>query len=425
MAEKFIIKGGITPKGDIEARGAKNATFPILSATLLTDEKCEIDNVPLIEDVFLMVKILEKLGKKVEWMGPRKIKISGKTFSEKKIENGLMGKFRGSVLLFGPLLARFKDIEMPQPGGCLIGARPISTHLDAFSQMGAEVQNQGNYFKLTLNKVRNNKIVLNEISVTATENILLLASNLAQETILKIADCDYAVQELIRFLNKMGAKIKTIGPHTYSIKGKKKLNGAKHKIIYDPIEAGTFIIMAIAAKGEVLVKNVEISFLELVLKRLKDFGAVLEIEGKSAVRIRRWTSIKMEKVQALPYPGIPTDLLPLFGLLATQTVGATLLHDPLYENRLRYLDELNKMGGEIIFADPHRAIVNGPTGLRGIEVESPDLRGGASLIAAAIIAQGETVINNIYQIDRGYERIEERLKKLGLDIRRESNNSKH
>jgi UDP-N-acetylglucosamine 1-carboxyvinyltransferase len=421
MPEKFIIKGGKPLKGEIEARGAKNAAFPILAATLLTDEQCEIDNIPLIEDVFLMLKILKKLGKKVEWIGPRRISVKGRTLSEKNIKNGLLGKFRGSVLLFGPLLAKFKKIKMSQPGGCLIGSRPISTHLDVFRQIGAEIKTEGRRFKIALEKNLRQEVILNEISPTGTENILLLASGLPQKTIIKIADCDYAVQDLVKFLNKMGAKVKLIGPHIYSVQGKKKLKGASHKIVYDPIEAGTFILMAIAARGEVLVKNVELPFLELTLKRLRDFGAVFEIKNNNTVEVKRWTSLKMEKVQALPYPGIPTDLLPLFGLLATQTEGTTLLHEPLYEGRLRYLDELNKMGAQIIFADPHRAIVNGPTALQGITVESPDLRGGASLIAGAVIAKGRTVIHNIYQIDRGYERIEERLRGLGVDIRRVQN----
>ncbi len=419
MTDKFIIEGGRPLKGEIKARGAKNAAFPILAATLLTDERCEIDNIPLIEDVFLIINLLEDLGKKIEWIGARKIAVSGKTLSEKNIKNGSMGKLRGSVLFFGPLLAKFKKIKMPQPGGCLIGARPISTHLDAFSQIGAKVKHEGRNFKVSLGDKPKNSVILNEISPTSTENVLLLSSGLPQKTIIKVADCDYAVQDLVKFLNKMGARIKLVGPHVYSVQGRKKLKGANHKIIYDPIEAGTFILMAIAARGEVLVKNVEIPFLELTIKRLRDFGAFLKVKG-STVEVKRWTVLRMEKIQALPYPGIPTDLLPLFGLLATQTEGTTLLHEPLYEGRLRYLSELNKMGAQIIFADPHRAIVNGPTPLQGIEVDSPDLRGGASLIAGAVIAKGRTVINNVYQVDRGYEKIEERLQKIGVNIKRKN-----
>ena len=425
MAEQFIINGGKRLKGTIEARGAKNACFPILAATLLTSDECLIENIPLIEDVFLLLEILESLGKEISWIGKRSIKIKEKTAPDSdKIREDLVAKFRGSVLLFGPLLARCGTLKFPQPGGCLIGARPISTHLDAFSQLGVKVEvkvsEKGEYFHLEISKKPKEKVILNEFSVTATENVLLFASRFNQKTVVKIADCDYEIQDLIRFLEKMGAKIEAIGSHSFAISGKKKLSGVKHKLMNDPIEAGTFVLLAAAARSELTVKNAELPFLEFTLKRLKDFGLPIEIVDKNTVKVKPWVSLKMEKVQALPYPGIPTDLLPLFGVLATQTEGTTLLHDPLYEGRLRYLNELNKMGAQIIFADPHRAIVNGPTGLRGVTVDSPDLRGGASLIVGALIAKGETIINNIYQIDRGYERIEERLQKLGADIKRVS-----
>jgi len=426
MAEQFIINGGKRLKGTIEARGAKNACFPILAATLLTSDECLVENIPLIEDVFLLLEILESLGKEISWTGKRSIKIKEKTAPDPdKIREDLVVKFRGSVLLFGPLLARCGKLKFPQPGGCLIGARPISTHLDAFSQLGIKVTvrvaEKGEYFYLEINKKPEDKVILNEFSVTATENVLSFASGFSQKTVIKIADCDYEIQDLIRFLEKMGAKIEAIGPHSFAIIGKKKLSGAKHKLMNDPVEAGTFVLMAAATKSELTVKNAELPFLEFTLKRLKDFGLPIEIEDKDTIKVKPWVSLRMEKIQALPYPGIPTDLLPLFGVLATQTEGTTLLHDPLYEGRLRYLNELNKMGAQIIFADPHRAIVNGPTELRGVIVDSPDLRGGASLIVGALLAQGKTVINNIYQIDRGYERIEERLEKLGADIKRVKN----
>lgn len=423
MQEQFIINGGNRLTGEIEARGAKNACFPILAATLLTDQECLIENIPLIEDIFLFLKILEGLGKEIVWTGKRSIRIKEKEdLDPDKISSSLVRKFRGSVLLFGPLLARCRKLKFPQPGGCLIGARPISTHLNAFSQLGieitVEVAEKGEYFKLEINKALKNNVILNEFSVTTTENILLFSSGINQKTTLKIADCDYGVQDLIKFLEKMGAKIELVGPHSFTIIGKEKLSGAKHRLVNDPIEAGTFILMAAATKSDLVIKNVEMPFLEFVLKRLKDFGLPIEVINENTVNIKPWVSLRMEKVQALPYPGIPTDLLPLFGVLATQTEGTTLLHDPLYEGRLRYLNELNKMGAQIIFADPHRAIVNGPTELRGVTIDSPDLRGGASLIIGALLAQGETVINNIYQIDRGYEKIEERLQIIGADIKR-------
>ena len=422
MQEKFIINGGKMLKGEIEARGAKNAVFPILAATLLTDDKCVIDNIPLIQDVFNFIEILKTLGKKVDWIGERKVQIEGELKEPSPKTEELIKKLRGSVLLLGPILARLKKFNLPQPGGCLIGARPISTHLDAFKQLGVgievKVDKDREYFELELKKDPREKAILNEFSVTATENVLLFASSFDQQIEIKIADCDYETQELIKFLTKMGVEIQQLNSHSFSIKGSSQLKGVEHKVMNDPIEAGTFILMAAATKSELTIKNVEIDYLELVIKRLQDFGLPIEIIDENIVKVKPWAVLKMEKVQALPYPGIATDLLPLFGVLATQTEGTTLIHDPLYEGRLRYLNELNKMGAQIIFADPHRAIINGPTELRGVNVNSPDLRGGASLIVGALLAKGETIISNIEQIDRGYEKIEERLQKIGADIKR-------
>jgi len=315
------------------------------------------------------------------------------------------------------LLARFSRVKFPRPGGCIIGARPIDTHLDGFSQLGVKVSFDKKQYALEKGKKQKGQVILNEFSVTATENLMLFASMLPGKTVIKITDQDYQVQELAKFLNKMGAKIRGAGTHQITIEGVKKLKGVRYKLIYDPIEAGTFIIMAAATKGNVLVKNVETSFLELPLKKLKEFGVPLEISGKS-VRVLPWKKLKIDKVQSLPYPGIPSDLQSAFGVLATQAKGSTLIHDPLYEGRLKYLEEINKMGAEIYFADPHRAIINGPTQLQGKDLGPLDLRGGAALIIAGLIAKGKTTINNIYQIDRGYERIEERLQKLGACIKR-------
>ncbi len=423
VQEKFIIEGPTSLKGEIEVRGAKNATFPLLAAAILTDRECIIRNVPLIEDVFRMVELLKSMGARLDWIDKRDLKICCKEIDPAKKDEKIITKFRGSILLMGALLARFKKVKLPQPGGCLIGARSINTHLDAFSQLGVKIDKEDAYFVLEApDKLKAEKVILEEFSVTATENLLLFLSSYPQKTVIKIADGDYCVQETGKFLQKMGAKIEGLGTHTIIVKGTKELKRAEHSVIFDPIEAGTFILMSAASKGKVLIKNVELEFLELIVKKLKNFGLKLEIKNNKEVLVKPWTHLKIGKVQAMPYPGVSTDLLPLFGVLATQTEGLTLLHDPLYEGRLKYLEELNKMGAQIIFADPHRAIVNGPTPLYGIQVSSPDLRGGASLIAGSLIAHGETVINNIYQIDRGYERIEERLQKLGAKIKRIASN---
>lgn len=419
MEEKFIIQGGNPLKGEVEIRGAKNAAFPILTASLLTEETCVIDNIPLIEDVFKMIKILEQMGAEISWIGKRKIEINSSKVRPSKIPFNLVGCFRGSVLLLGGLLGRFNEVKIPSPGGCVIGVRPIDTHLDAFGQAGVRISQESKFYRFEKRKQdRSLEIILKEISVTATENMLLFAAINPKKTVIKIADQDYQVQELIKVLEKMGAEIKNPRIRELEIFGKKKLKGFKHFIMYDPIEAGTFIIATLATKGRVVIKNAELSFLSLFLKRLKDFGANFKIIDSKTIRVLPSKKLKIDKIQSLPYPGIHSDLQPELGVLATQTRGATMIHDPLFDGRLRYLNELNKMGADIIFCDPHRAIVYGPSQLQGIEIPSSDLRAGVAMIIAGLIAKGTTIIHNIYQVDRGYEKIEERLQKLGADIKR-------
>ena len=420
MNEKFVINGGRRLQGTIEVMGSKNAAFPVLVATMLTKEPCVIGNIPLVEDVLKMIGILEKMGADVEWLGANKIKITCKNIDPKKFPHDIIGHFRGSVLLWGVLLARFDNFKTATPGGCIIGARPLDTHFDVFLQMGVGIKHSGKFYNFAKigKSEKTQEIILDEFSVTATENVLLFAAGLNKKTILKIADQDYQVQEVAKVLKKMGAKIKIAGPHIFEIKGSEKLKGFTHQIVSDPIEAGTFILLALATKGEVLVKNVELGHLTLFFKKLKSFGANFEFVDNNSVRVLLSPKLIITKIQSMPYPGIQPDLQPIFGVLATQTKGGTLIHDPLYEGRLKYLEELNKMGADIIFCDPHRAIINGPTHLRGIEVPSLDLRAGAALIIAGLIEQGTTTINNAYQVDRGYEKIEERLQKIGADIRR-------
>jgi len=421
--EKLIIFGKKKIQGEISVFGAKNAAFPVLISTLLTDKDCIIDNLPLIEDVFRLLEIFESMKVNVEWIGKRKIKINAKNLDPSKIDYDIILKFRGAVLLLGALLARFGKAVLPQPGGCIIGVRPIDTHLDAFSQIGVKIEEKRGKFKLTApEKIKDNVIVLDELSVTTTSNIMLYASKLNEEITIKVADGDYPNQELAKVLKKMGVKISGIGQHTIKIKGNKNLKGFNHFIMYDPIEAGTFIILALATQGDVLIKNIEYPFLEFPLKKLEDCGAKFEIKNrnKNKVDIHVYPSknIKIKKIQSLPYPGFPSDLLSVLGVLATQTKGVTLIHDPLYEGRLKYLDGLTKMGADVFFSDPHRATINGITKLYGADLGTFDLRGGAALIIAGLVAEGKTTIRNVYQIDRGYEKIEERLIKLGADIKR-------
>ena len=421
--EQFIIRGGKPLKGEIDVRGAKNAAFPILAATILTQKDCKISNLPLTEDVYRMIEILESMGARVAWKGKRSILINTRDLNPATIKKELMLKFRGSILLFGPLLARFGKVNLPLPGGDIIGPRPIDTHIDAFVQLGIKVRLKKKEISLVQPKsLKNTEVILNEFSVTATENILLFASLQTEHIILKTADQDYPIQELMTFLKCLGVAMKTSGLHVVSIKGKKVLRGGDHTLMYDPIEAGTFIVFAAASKGDVVVKNVEFEYLQLLLKKLKDFGIPLEIQNRKGTRgdvhVKPWKSLVINKIQSFIYPGIHSDLQSVLGVLATQATGSTLLHDPLYEGRLKYLEELNKMGAEVYFTDPHRAIINGPTQLYGTDLGAYDIRGGAAVIIGALIAKGKSTISNIYQVDRGYERIEERLQKLGADIRR-------
>ncbi|OHA63564.1 MAG: UDP-N-acetylglucosamine 1-carboxyvinyltransferase [Candidatus Wildermuthbacteria bacterium RIFCSPHIGHO2_01_FULL_48_25] len=424
--EKFVIQGHKPLKGSIETYGAKNAAFPLLAATILTKQDCVIKNLPLIEDVFRTIELLQSMGAKVEWIGKREVLVNTRNINPLKINKDLVLRFRGAILFFGPLLSRFGKVELPQPGGCIIGARPIDTHLDAFSQLGVRITKKPKQvFRLEFSgelKVR--EVVLNEFSVTATQNMLLFAAGIPGNVVVKIADQDYQMQELSRVLSKMGARVSLVGAHAVSVSGKKTLKGFKHSLMYDPIEAGTFIILGLLSKGEITVKNVEVRFLELFLKKLKDFGAQFTItpkaRGLAHITIAGPQSLVIDKVQSFIYPGVHSDLQSPLGVLATQTKGSTLLHDPLYEGRLKYLEELSKMGAEVYLTDPHRAIINGPTKLRGTDLGSFDLRGGAALIIAGLIAKGQTTISNIYQVDRGYEKIEERLQKLGADITRKT-----
>ena len=350
------------------------------------------------------------------------VRIRTHNVQSKPIPAELVSKLRASILFLGPLLSRFGVAEMAYPGGCTLGKRSVEAHLITLQQLGAEDMSTESVLHLQ-GDLKAGRVILPEFSVTATENILLLASLHPGTITIKTADQDYPIQELIIFLKRMGVKIRTSGLHVIEIEGAAKLKGASHTLMYDPIEAGTFIAMAAATKGDILVKNVEAQFLELFLKKLKGFGVPLEIlskkkNGLADVRVSPWSQLKMDKIQSFIYPGIHSDLQSVLGVLATQAHGSTLLHDPLYEGRLKYLEELNKMGAEIYFTDPHRAIINGPTKLFGADLGTFDLRGGAAVLIAALLAKGKSTINNIYQVDRGYERIEERLQKLGAEVKR-------
>ncbi len=418
MAEKFIIEGRKPLEGEIEVRGYKNAAGAILVASLLTDKEVVVDNVPLIEDVLSIISVLKSLGVEIEWQSSNCLKLkAGEEVDPQKIDFEEVSKTRLSVLFIGGLLSRFKSFKISHPGGDRIGLRPILTHLEALKKLGVKISEREGLYEIASGNLEGREIVLKEFSVTATENLMMAAVMAKGQTIIKGAAAEPQVQDLGEMLKKMGAEIEGLGTHTIMIKGVKNLGGTYHKIIPDPLEGGTFIIAGAATGGRVEVKNIRPDHLDIFLDKLEEIGVNLRKTSDSII-VNRSPNLKATKIQALPYPGFPTDLLPIIIPLLTQAEGRSLIHDPLYENRLNFVQELRKMGADIEIVDPHRAFIFGKTSLRGQNIESWDIRAGASLIIAGLLAEGQTIIENIFQIDRGYERIEERLQKLGANIKR-------
>ncbi|MDD2646737.1 MAG: UDP-N-acetylglucosamine 1-carboxyvinyltransferase [Patescibacteria group bacterium] len=416
---QFIINGGQHLKGEIEVMGMKNAATPILAATLLTKQTCILKNIPNISDVRVVIDILKSLGSRIEAIGEHAFKIDNSQINPQQLDEKSVRHIRSSVLFMGPLLARFGQVELPEPGGCIIGNRPLDTHLYALEHLGAQIAKKDRFYGLSAKHLKGAVIILPEFSVTATENLLMAATLAEGRTIIKLAAAEPHVQDLCNFLQKMGAKISGIGTHTLVIDGVKELKGTEHTIIPDQIEAGTFAAMAVATRGEMKIKNINPEHLEIILLKLKQIGAGFEV-GPDYLNVFPANDLKAFKLQALPYPGFPTDLQSPFGVLATQGQGTTLIQDPLFEGRMGYVNELIKMGANAIIADPHRVIITGPTPLYGQDIKTLDLRAGATLIIASLIANGQSTINQAEIIDRGYEKIEERLLKLGAEIKRVS-----
>ena len=416
--EYFEIRGGKKLRGEIDVRGSKNATTPILAATLLTKKECIISNIPLIEDVFRMLEILESLGARIKWLGKRKISIQTENIRPEKIDVAKVRQLRSSILLLGALSARFDKFKLYHPGGCVIGARPVGTHFDALEKMGVKIIQREKYYIVDAKKRKSAKVVLREMSVTATENAMMLAAGMPGKTIIKIAATEPHVSDLGRFLVALGAKIKGLGTHTLEISGSRNLQGAKHEIIPDANEAATLLIMGVATGSPIRVRNAKEDDLDLVLEKLREFGANFRI-GKDWIEVVPAKKLlAIAKLDTRTYPGIPSDVQAPFGVLATQAEGQTLMHDTLFEGRFNYIGEIKRMGANAKIVDTHEVLITGPTKLKGREIKSFDLRAGASLIIAALTASGKTNINDIYQVDRGYEKIEERLQKLGAEIKR-------
>jgi UDP-N-acetylglucosamine 1-carboxyvinyltransferase len=377
MSDKFVINGGKTLQGEIEVRGSKNSAGPALMAALLTQDECIVDNIPFIDDISNILDIFKSMGVEVEKTGEETVRIKAGKVNPEKMDFEKASKTRISVLFFGALLARTqfhgypKNFKMPPPGGDRIGLRPISVQLRALEKLGAKIERNDNIYEVSCKKLEGKEIVLEEFSVTATEAIMLAAVLAEGKTVIKGAAAEPHVQDLGEMLLKMGAKIEGLGNHTIKIEGVKKLHGCVHSVIPDPIEAGTFIVIGALTPGKIKVTGVDLSHLDLFLAKLEEMGVVME-KGKDYVSVSYSPKLKATKVQALPYPGFPTDLLPIIIPLLLSADGKSLVHDPLYENRFNYIQELKKMGADIEMVDPHRTFVFGPCKLSGSNIDSWD-----------------------------------------------------
>ncbi len=419
--EVFRIQGGNTLAGRIPVYGLKNAATPIIAATLLSRERSVLQNMPRIEDVFRMLEIVESLGAQVEWIGDRTVAITPADIDLSHADQDKVKRLRSSILLLGSLSARLDHFELRQPGGCVIGARPVDAHIDALEKLGINIKAGEKGFVIDATRRQSSKVVLRQMSVTATENAMMLAAALPGETVIKIAACEPHVVDLGRFLEKMGATITGLGTNTITIRGQAVLGGAEHAIMPDHNEAATYLILGAATKSEITVEHAREDDLDLVLERLREFGVRFTIV-QDAITIHPAAELSAPALQIdpRPYPGIPTDIQAPLAVLATQATGETLIFDTMFEGRFNYAAELEKMGGKLTVLNPHQILIHGPTSLKGTIIKSYDLRAGAALIIAALAATGETVIEDIYQVDRGYERIEDRLSAIGARIIRET-----
>jgi UDP-N-acetylglucosamine 1-carboxyvinyltransferase len=425
--EKFVIDGGTALSGTIVPAGNKNGALPILAASVLTEEEVVVRNVPKIKDIGAMLALLESLGVRITWLSDHEVALCAAdlTAEEAVIDRELSERIRASFLLAGPLLARFGRVRMPPPGGDVIGRRRLDPHLDAFAALGATFEHARDIELRAPGGLRAGDVFMDEPSVMATENALLAAARTPGSTVIGNAACEPHVQDLARMLVKMGADIQGIGSNVLTVNGSAELHGCDHTIGPDHIEIGSFMALAGVTGGELRIRDTiprDLRMIRLVFDRLGlrselDDNDVIVPGGQDLVISRDVGEHKI-KVQDGPWPAFPADLTSIAVALATQCSGSALIHEWMFENRMIFTDKLVLMGADITLCDPHRVIITGPSRLRGERVESPDIRAGMAMLIAALCADGRSEIGNIRQIDRGYERIDERLRDLGARIER-------
>lgn len=422
VVAEYHIEGGFPVSGTITASGNKNASLPAIAAVVLTDQPVTLTNVPDIEDVGVMLEIFESFGGTVKRLDKNTFKLHLKEIKSYEVPDELAKKIRASILFAGPLLARFGKAVLPPPGGDVIGRRRLDTHFLALEELGAKIETKDKFYFKTKKLVAAD-LFLDEASVTATENAIMLAVLAEGETIITNAASEPHVQDLCTMLNSMGAQISGIGSNVLKIKGVESLTGTEFEIGPDYMEIGSFIGLAVATRGELKIEKIKAADMRPLIPAFKKLGIEFKIDGSNLI-VPRSQKLKVNtdfggmipKIDDSPWPGFPADLTSIMTVLATQVTGTVLIHEKMFESRMFFVDKLIAMGATITLCDPHRAVVSGPSKLHANELVSPDVRAGMAMLIAASCAEGKSVISNIYQIDRGYENLEERLKSIGVHI---------
>ena len=422
--DKFVIEGGRPLSGTVTPSGNKNAALPLLAACLLTDEPVTLYNLPSIGDVATMGELLSDVGVSVEKLDANTWRVHARDVRTSRLNPQLFGRIRGSITLAGPMLARTGAVHLPRPGGDVIGRRRVDTHFLALSALGADLDTDGT-FRLQSKRLRGTDILLDEASVTATENAVMGATLARGTTVIRNAACEPHVQDLCHMLCRLGAQIEGIGSNTLTVHGVERLGGGEYTIGPDYMAVGSFIALAAVTGGELLIKDAVPQHLRMVGLVFERLGVHFEARGNDVfVPAEQRLTISPDiggavpTIYDAPWPAFPADLMSIAIVLASQSRGTVLIHEKMFESRLFFVDKLITMGARIILCDPHRCVVQGPSPLHGDEVESPDIRAGMALLIAALCAKGKSCIRNIRQIDRGYEQVDEKLRRLGARIKR-------
>lgn len=416
VPEKLIISGGNRLQGMVKIDGAKNSSLSIMAATLLTKDVCILRNVPRLTDVETMSDVIRKLGVNVEWKEGNNLYIDSDNFNNYEAPYELVKMMRASILVMGPLLARLKRAKISLPGGCAIGARPVDYHLKGFEALGAQVEVEKGYIEAKVNTLKGDEIYLDFPSLGATENIMMAACLAEGVTTIQNAAKDPEVVELGNFLNKMGAKVNGLGTDLIKIEGVKELHGIDYTIISDRIEAGTYMMAAAITGGDVLIEKADPLLLKPLIVKLEEAGVRIELE-KNLIKVIGPDRVKAVDIKTLPFPGFPTDMQPQFMALSCVARGTSVITETVFEKRFAHIGDLIRMGADIK-VEGHSAIVKGVNKLSAAPVMASDLRGGAALVLAGLVAEGVTELSRIYHLDRGYVKLEEKLNSLGADIKR-------